>query len=210
MTDNNLRQNGMNRQDLKDAPLDRELDAVLAKFATAEPRVGLEERVLANLRLEQKRAAQRAWWRWSAVSALAGVILVAVFVAQRPGKPTQNRAAHHPPATTQTDEHAGTQVADIGRSGSIPPHEDGPPKRRKPRPITGQARIIVPEPKLDEFPSPQPLSEQEIILTHYVTNYPEHAALIAQARTEELRRDSAEEIVEAASADRETSDSRNK
>ena len=49
-------------------------------------------------------------------------------------------------------------------------------------------------PKLDQFPSPQPLSEQEKILESYVANYPEHAALIARARAEELRRDAAEEM----------------
>jgi hypothetical protein len=209
MMENDPRQDRMNQQDLDDAALDRELDAVLAEFTAAEPRIGLEERILANLRLEQTREAQHPWWRWPAVAALAGVILVTLFVARRPGKPAQNSAAHHPPATAQTDP-AQTQVADNGGSGTIQPHEAGLAKRRKPRPIPGPAKVIAPEPKLDEFPSPQPLSEQEIILTHYVRNYPEHAALIAQARTDELRRDSAEEMSEPASADNETSDSRNK
>jgi hypothetical protein len=44
------------------------------------------------------------------------------------------------------------------------------------------------------------LSEQEKILESYVANYPEHAALIAQAREDALRRDMAEEMKDAAAA----------
>ena len=63
------------------------------------------------------------------------------------------------------------------------------------------AVVIVASPKLDLFPSLQPLSEQEKILANYVTEYPEHAALIAQARMEMLRRDQKEEL-QPPSADR--------
>ena len=41
--------------------LDRALDAVLAKCAAAEPRVGLDDRILANLRTVEARAADRKW-----------------------------------------------------------------------------------------------------------------------------------------------------
>lgn len=44
-------------------------------------------------------------------------------------------------------------------------------------------------PRLDVFPSPQPLSEQEKIMASYVAEYPEQAALIARARMDALRRD---------------------
>jgi hypothetical protein len=65
------------------------------------------------------------------------------------------------------------------------------PRRGMHRP---QSEAVADYPKLDQFPSPRPLSEQEKILESYVTNYPEHAALIARARAEELRRDAAEEM----------------
>jgi hypothetical protein len=61
--------------------------------------------------------------------------------------------------------------------------------------------VIAASPKLDQFPSPQPLSKQEKILANYVTEYPEHAALIAEARMEMLRRDQEEELPQP-SADR--------
>jgi len=46
--------------------------------------------------------------------------------------------------------------------------------------------------KLDVFPSPLPLSEQEKILAIYVAQYPEHAALVAEARMDALRQEDEE------------------
>jgi hypothetical protein len=65
-------------------------------------------------------------------------------------------------------------------------------------------------PKLDQFPSPRPLSEQEKLLQSYVAEYPERAVLIARARTEALRQDQLEEMKGFPSGDRGTdSDERN-
>jgi hypothetical protein len=47
-------------------------------------------------------------------------------------------------------------------------------------------------PKLDVFPSPLPLSEQEKLLATYVGQYPEHAALVAEARMADLRHEAEE------------------
>jgi hypothetical protein len=176
--------------------LDDELDVALAKYAAAEPRAGLEERVLANLRAERARAAEHSWWRWPAVAALAVVIVVAASVAWRSWKPVQNITTQHRPDTTGTQAHAGTQVANNSGRSLIQPHEIGSVRRLKPRTVSLRATVAS-VPKLDLFPSPQPLSEQETILARYVTKYPEQAALIAQARTEELLRDGAEEMSEA-------------
>jgi hypothetical protein len=174
---------------------DRELDAALVKFAAVEPRTGLEERILANLRAEQERAAAKAWWRWPAVAALAAVILVTMSVAWWSGK-VRNITTQHPP-TTQTNERHGTPVANKNGSSPMRLHHAGSERRVKPHAFGHPAAVVVAAPKLDQFPSPQPLSEQEKILARYVTKYPEHAALIAQARTEELRLDSAEEMGDA-------------
>jgi hypothetical protein len=208
MTENNHRQDGQNQANWNNDALDHQLDAALAKFATVEPRAGLEERILANLRIKQKRPAERWWWRWPAVAALAAMIMLTLFPALRSRKPTQNIAVQYPPVPAQSNKPAGTQIANHSESGSIRPHGLSG-RRLKPRAFSA-ATVVVNSPKLDQFPSPQPLSEQETILTHYVRNYPEHAALIAQARTEELRRDSTEEMSEAASTDNETSQQRNK
>jgi len=194
--DRNPRQDGMNRQHLENHEFDRELDTALAKFATAEPRTGIEERILVNLRTERRRSATYAWWRWPVAAALAAIV-VSVLVTWRPGKPVQNTAAQSP-ATTRSARPPRTQVANNDSSGPARPCKAISEKRLKTQAVSRAAMAVASAPKLEHFPSPQPLSEQETILARYVTNYPERAALIAQARTEELRRDNAEEMGEAA------------
>jgi hypothetical protein len=174
--------------------LDRELDAALAKLASVEPRAGLEQRLLANLRIEQERATARPLWRWPAVAALAAAMVVAVFIARRAERPA-HKIADYTPANTQANNHSGTQLATNDRNGMTRPHEASVMRLNPPQ--STRPATALSAPKLDQFPSPQPLSEQEKILASYVTNYPAHAALIAQARTDELRRDSAEEVGEA-------------
>ena len=46
------------------------------------------------------------------------------------------------------------------------------------------ARIPAARPKLDQFPSPQQLSEQELALTKYASTFPDEAALVATAQEE--------------------------
>jgi hypothetical protein len=197
MTDSKHRQYDMNRKDMENDALDPELDAALAQFAAIEPRAGLEERVLANLRIQKGPATERSWWHWPALAALVAVMLLTVSLVWKSGKPVRKISTQHPP-TTQIDDHAGKQTAEGGGTVLIRPHqaETGTAPHARSRP----AVVAASTPKLDQFPSPQPLSEQENILAKYVAQYPEHAALIAQARTEELRRDSAEEMVEAGPA----------
>jgi hypothetical protein len=190
MTDRDPWSNDVSRQDLSNDGLDRQLDAALAKYVAVEPRTGLEERVLANIRAQRERSAMKSWWRWPAVAALTVLLVVAIFVTSRSSRPAPN-VATDPSATHQTIAHDGRSAvktpvpSDRSRRGSDSQRRSSP--RRHPAPVFASA------PRLDQFPSPEPLSEQETILARYVTKYPEHAALIAQARTEELRQDSAEE-----------------
>jgi hypothetical protein len=199
MTDDNQRRDATNNQDLDRSGLDRELDAALAKLVAVEPRAGLEDRILANLRANREPAAGHLEWRWPAIAALAAVIVVAIFVAWKAGKPVQNITIQQPPATMQTNEHAGTQVANRGGSGSIRPHGAAPGKQPKPHAISYSATVVNPAPKLEQFPSPQPLSEQEKMLAEYVADHRQQAVLIARARMAELKKDWVEEMEEEAS-----------
>jgi hypothetical protein len=58
---------------------------------------------------------------------------------------------------------------------------------------------MAPYPKLDQFPSPQPLSEQEKILANYVARFHDEALLVARARSESLQRDREEDMRQAES-----------
>ena len=175
--------------------LDREIDAALSKFVSVEPREGLEQRVLANLRAGQQLSAKASWWRWPAVAALAVVVIVlAVSAVRRSERPAHDFAVHRSLATAPNVPQPGTQAASQGGSGPIGPYEARSGRRLKPHTVIPPATVAASAAKLDQFPSPQPLSEQEKILESYVTNYPEEAVLIARARAEELRRDAAEEM----------------
>jgi hypothetical protein len=172
--------------------LDRVLDAVLAKYAEAEPRAGLEARVLANLRAERARVEDRTWWRWGLAAAALAVVVVTVALAWRSGRPSPPVVRSHPSAPTHVSKEPKKQVASNGVGNGVRPPRPGtaPTVTASPNgPIA-----IAQHPKLGQFPSPQPLSEQEKILQNYVAKYPEQAVLVARARSEELRRDQLEEM----------------
>lgn len=163
--------------------LDSVLDAALGQYAAVEPREGLEERVLASLRAERTRVADRGWWRWA--GALATIVAVAVALAWKSGKQSPPIVAKNTSVTMHRPVSLGTQVA----SGGDAPRLQGHSMRKTPRhPLRAQSAAVA-IPRLDMFPSPRPLSEQEKIMASYLAEYPEHAALIARARMDALRRD---------------------
>ena len=164
------------------------LDAALAKYAAIEPWVGLEERILACLRAERSRVVDRAWWQW-AVAATTVAVVVAFALAWRLER--QPQLTHHPVVTTQSppapqmSNHSGAEPLSHRRNPSA--HGTNAPK--------SSLQIVMtanPSPKLDQFPSPEPLSEQEKILASYVAEYPERAVLVARAQAESLLRDQQE------------------
>jgi hypothetical protein len=180
----------------REREVDQWLDAALGQYGKAEPRAGLQNRVLANLQAEQNRiASRRRHWRWTLGAATAfAAIVVALWVGgngreRNPGStaktsPTLNQELRSsvPPETTQPVTHPHERYAAREAANRGPTN----------RPTHDLLRTSTP--KLAQFPSPQPLSEQEQILASYVADYPEHAALIAQARTQQLQEDHAEEM----------------
>jgi hypothetical protein len=201
MTGNDHQQYGGNKQNLENDALDRELDKLLVRFAVVEPRAGLEQRILANLRAQEHSLARPLWY-WPTLGVAAAVVIVAVVsMLWRSGKPTLAITSHQP-TTVQANRQTGTDAANNNLDSPV-----------RPVPITTnrlasqgvrRSRYIVPSaPKLDQFPSPQPLSAQEQILASYVSKFQEDATLVARARMESLQKDVLEEA-ENASPDRET------
>ena len=171
-------------------PLDDQLDAALAKYAAVEPRAGLEERILAHLQVERTRPTHAAWWRWATVAALA-VVLVALL-AWRLDRSGQNPVVHHPAIPQrQVQPLVEANAADTRRQNS-------PLVWKHRRNAVHAPMTVAAQPKLDQFPSPQPLSEQEKLLADYVADHPEQAVLMAEARMEALRRDAEEKQKTAA------------
>jgi len=175
--------------------VDHWLETALRQYGKTDPRAGLEGRLLANLQAEQNRIAARSRWWWAfgtatALTAIVAAVWIAGSVRERipestsATSPTLNQEfrSSMPPAATQPIGHPNRIYAarEATKRG---------PANRPARDLPGTGT-----PKLAQFPSQQPLSEQERILASYVADYPEHAALIAQARTQELHRDQAEEL----------------
>ncbi len=181
-----------------------ELEAALALYASVAPRDGLEQRVLANLRGERE-ADRGGWSRWWLAGTSVAVAMVVVMVGARivlrkapdptvvavsPGVPPQIRALPH----EDIDAHFPKTLMEK------PAERPKPVGREKGSRVHGpveQSVIPAAQPKLEQFPSPQPLSEQEKILASYVERYPETAELVAKARAAESLKDSLEEAAEA-------------
>ena len=177
----------------KQNELDRMLDAALAKYAAVEPRTGLEDRVLANLRAEQAHVPDHAWWRWSAIAAVAAVILVVLALSLRRDKPSRPIVVNHPSTPIEVPKERATQTVSYAHGSGTRPAR--PSTARKPAMRSSPPEVaIASTPKLEQFPSPQPLSEQEKLLQNYVAQNPEQAVLLARARTEAVRQDQLEEM----------------
>jgi hypothetical protein len=175
--------------------LDRALDAALAKYAAAEPRAGLEGRILATLRTASDPAPDRAWWRWTVMAAVAAVLLVTVALGWRTGKPRHPAVADHLSHASQAPLPE-TEVVSNAHKNGVQPHV---PHHLQTTTHHDRLPVVATVPRLEQFPSPLPLSEQEEILASYVSRYPEHAVLVARARAEALlqeQKDQKEELRE--------------
>ena len=173
--------------------VDRMVDAALKQYASVEPREGLEHRLLAQLRSESLNSPSRTWWRWGIGAAVVATFAMLLAVTWRP-HPQSHDTVTQPSAvsTPRIDEHPAL-------------HEDRESERRTAVQTRHRRLRLVPAavvnvyPKLDQFPSPQPLSEQEKLLASYVEVYPKQAALLAKLRIEELERERIEEQNKSAS-----------
>lgn len=167
----------------KDKQIDKMLDSLLANYSSAEPRPGLETRILANLisatpRDAKSREAARGWWsfKWlwagAAVAAaiIAGVLLLGghrkekgpVMVHELPGPahpepPQQKPPKIAPEVATKQREHTSH------RAVMMPAQNSG----------------LKPGLRPANFPTPSPLSEQERLMLAYLNNTP-HQEVIAQ------------------------------
>jgi len=164
--------------------LDRILDAALAKYASVEPREGVEERILANLRAADTRSAQRVWWNWAFAAVLAAAFMIAAAVVWQWNKASQPPIGVYLPPVNVAPIAPRTANRDLS-----PPLQKKQHRTIRPR---LQPEAAAANPKLEVFPSPLPLSEQEKILASYVAGYPEHAALVAEARMDALRQQAEE------------------
>jgi hypothetical protein len=165
----------------KDKYLDELLDLALTTYSSAEPRPGLETRILAKVRDVENKAASpwRNWrWLWAGAAAALAIVLIVLFSGRHsaiPGPPG-NVVQKNQPAAQPSPEVA-----------SMPPHNSGnagiPLSKKRVPPHAERVALNI-GPRQPIFPAPTPLSEQEKLLLSYYARTPREE-LIAQSHPDE-------------------------
>lgn len=160
--------------------IDRWLDDAVQQYANAEPRPGLEGRVLACLaEAERQPARNLRWWGVLALSTAALLALVFFSIGRSTLKPVETPVAHEkPPSATRPESRKdGNTAAENNLNQSLPSR-----RNPEPRELASVDRPVPP--KQEQFPSPAPLSDEEKLLASYVRSFPDKAAQVAQTQAE--------------------------
>ena len=146
---------------------DELLDAALGKRANAEPRAGLEQRILAGIEA-RRRAPAFPRWVWVFAAGAAALAVVAIIVMRRLVAPVPS-----PPPPMAA-----------GRVEPVMSPAAGPAVRRMPPPAANSRTV-----RLAVFPAPRPLSPQEKLLLAYIRNgrLEETATRLPQPLDEDLK-----------------------
>jgi hypothetical protein len=146
------------------------LDAALKTYADSAASPDLEERILARIQTrmaaEPAIATRRRWLPWViALPVAAGLLLLAVLMSVAP-RPQPNRVALVPstPSTPAAAPSVTPRSATAHRVKTRAPLHSAK--------AADLAKSIVPQPKLDVFPTPQPLSAEELALALVATQAP--------------------------------------
>jgi hypothetical protein len=164
----------------KQMQIDDMLDSLLANYSSAEPRPGLETRILANLREAAEKDSARGWWnlRWLWAGVVAAAIIVAALLIG-------GRHRIEPPT------HVVVETSQPVLQPEIQPHAPAVRNetvRIRPRkslaPTRPQNAALALNERPAVFPTPTPLSEQEKLLLSYVAGTPREE-VVAQSHPDE-------------------------
>lgn len=174
----------MNFEEPKDAnqrpPEDSWLDEVLAHYSAAEPRSGLENRILANL--EAHLADRRRRWFYVFAAAAAVVLFAILATTMRTEKQTNpenlagNKSSHGqiaPPApTNNVVRRSGNPLADFAPKNHMLVRAKG----------ANRSAVLQATVKQEHFPADRPLSEQERLLQMYLKQTPQQELQLIAGR----------------------------
>jgi hypothetical protein len=162
----------------------QELDAVLerglASYSTAEPQVGMEERILRTVLAQ--RESRRMWWPWAAGAfATASALIVMVVALTHPKTvPVPSVATATPAArTVVAPSPAETEVRNAAAA----------PRKHSSGVGASHARTSEPQKPAEEFlfPTAQTLTQEEIRVVNAVEERPGE---VSKALEEAQRRSS--------------------
>ncbi len=165
--------------------VDELLDSALARYRSAEPRPGLEERVLGRLRAEPEPKPWLGWtWRLAAGVAVFAIVVATAHWARwtvfAPGTPARISGG------SPTEMSKSSASVSVSRSEVTKPVASPTARKMKSRTVRQAALRRVAEPRGDVFPSPAPLSEQERLLIAYLKLNSSRALLAFHSGDEEI------------------------
>jgi len=169
----------------KQMQMDQMLDSLLAGYSSAEPRPGLENRIMATLPEGESREASRGWWnfKWAwAGAVLAAVIVVGVLVGVK-------RHVVPPRTVAQTTQSAVQQpvIQQPAVQSSVPATVGSERVIHRRKTLASgpqQNATLALSQRPAVFPTPTPLSEQERLLLQYYSRTPREE-VIAQSHPDE-------------------------
>jgi hypothetical protein len=164
------------------------LEASLKQYGEAEPRPGLEARLWANLQAEGEPGPDGSWsWAVGLGVLLAVMVGGGIFWARGPGALPETTSGHRSAPLVPKEAPAPLATTEA-RSPAVSALLSSVPRRVARR----STAAVGSEPRLEQFPSPRPLSEQEEMLARYVQEQTQEAKLVAKAQTEMLKKESLE------------------
>lgn len=146
--------------------IDLLLDSALATYTDPGPDCALEQRILTRIAAEA-HAAPRRWLPWAIALPAAASLLIFILISHpwtnhTSVLPQQANVSHRPMPSTKAANRPSSQAAQTRRS-KIPLRKQRPRHR-------ALAVRSAPLPKLDIFPTPQPLSPQERALVNFAAH----------------------------------------
>jgi hypothetical protein len=182
----------MNREE-REQFAERLLDQALQQYSAAEPRSGLETRILQNL-------AERRPQPWYSLFAMPRFVwplaVTAALLAIALGTWQYRKPALHPSEVARTVAPAAPPApSETKPSVSISTAAPVAPRRHQTQPAQLARREPSPEiPRREQFPSVAPLSDQERLLLTYLRTTPKEEVLLAVARREAEREQEMEQF----------------
>jgi hypothetical protein len=154
--------------------LDPWLDSALHQYGSIEPRIGLEARISANLEVARFRSTARRSWVLSFAS-IAVLCMISVSL-------WKVAISYRHPTDIPSNGIADAQHERVTRPALPKAPKDDVIKSARHNRQSLRRRAVeaaTSPPRLSQFPSPRPLSRQELMLRAYVSQFHEQAVEIA-------------------------------
>ncbi|MBZ5544137.1 MAG: hypothetical protein LAO07_10720 [Acidobacteriia bacterium] len=134
--------------------VDELLEASLQRYRSEEPRAGIENRILANVRASAAQQ-RRGIWIWALAAAAAALCIIAVVVSVSRRQPAPVPVPSPLAVTNPAPPNVVPREAPLGL-----------------KPIRRVRRAAAAPRRPEQFPTPAPLSAQEKLLLAYVSQTP--------------------------------------